>query len=332
MTSLPATPTAAATAVVPETVSPAVPAADVTVGESSQTVSKTALVSQPSTTVAAPAKALIPAAAETPEPVVAAAVTQTIASANRMTTAPLRNQEKVVQEIKPVSQGVTLETSVSEPTVTVTNAPVSETATLDAGGNPSGNGNNSAGQNQNGQAHQMAAQQHKTEPVSATGAAPAAREMHEPSKPEPMEQHILQQVKDQLAGRDFKPGSEQMFIRLTPNNLGELTLNLKMENQQLKIDIVADKSMVRDTLLKHVDSLRETLAKQNITMESFNVSTGSNGNQSGRNQNDWRELALQRQQNAWMASGGYRTQEPAVPTLAAAYQTRPEHAMVDLHF
>jgi flagellar hook-length control protein FliK len=122
-------------------------------------------------------------------------------------------------------------------------------------------------------------------------------------------------------------------IRLSPENLGELKMNLKMENQRLKVEIVAETTMVRDTLMKHSDSLKETLARQNITMESFDVSTGSNRQgATSQGQADWRELARQRQYNAWAPNGGYKLDTVPEMPIRPVYQASTAHSMVDVHF
>ncbi len=147
---------------------------------------------------------------------------------------------------------------------------------------------------------------------------------------------VTGQIREHLAGRDIKGGVEQVVIRLSPDSLGELKLNLRMENQCLKIEIVAENSMVRDTLIKHSDTLKESLANQNITMETFDVSTGSNRNGAssyGQGQTDWQELARQRQQQATLhSSGGYHLSDtPVIPTKAL-YLASGEHSMLDVHF
>lgn len=146
---------------------------------------------------------------------------------------------------------------------------------------------------------------------------------------------VVVQVREHLAGREIKNGAEQVVIRLSPENLGELRLNLRMENQCLRVEIVAENSTVRDTLIKHSDTLKESLASQNITMESFDVSTGSNRNGSpsyGQNHAEWQELARQRQDAAWQSSGGYRqTSTPAI-LKNPVYLASAEHSMLDVHF
>jgi len=174
-------------------------------------------------------------------------------------------------------------------------------------------------------------QQVKTENSPAmntvSGATPhdAAREAL-PSEP------VVQQVKERLVNHDTKPGSEQIVLRLSPEHLGELKVNLNLDGQRLKVEIVAENRMVRDSLMQHTDALKESLSRQNIKMESFEVTTGGNGStDNGRGQGDWRELAQQRQNNAWMPDGGYRVAKQVEPALAA-YQLKSEHTMVDLHF
>ncbi|ABL01025.1 flagellar hook-length control protein FliK [Pelobacter propionicus] len=147
---------------------------------------------------------------------------------------------------------------------------------------------------------------------------------------------VTGQIREHLAGRDIKGGAEQIVIRLSPDNLGELKLNLRMENQCLKIEIVAENSMVRDTLIKHSDTLKESLANQNITMETFDVSTGSNRNGApsyGQGQTDWQGLARQRQQQAALhSSGGYHQSDTPVFPNKAVYLASEEHSMLDVHF
>jgi len=155
----------------------------------------------------------------------------------------------------------------------------------------------------------------------------------EPVRTNVMEQ-VISQVREHLAGREIKSGVEQITIRLSPENLGELKLNLRMENQCLKVEIVAENSTVRDALIKHSDTLKDTLARQNISMETFDVSTGSNGNGStSYGKGDWRELARQQQQNmAWNFSGGYRAGDSLENAQSPIYQAPSEHSMLDVHF
>jgi flagellar hook-length control protein FliK len=144
-----------------------------------------------------------------------------------------------------------------------------------------------------------------------------------------LSEQILLQVKDSFANHEVKTGNNQIVLRLSPENLGELKVNLSMDGQNLKVEIIAENHMVRDALLQNTDSLKESLARQNISMQSFNVTTGNPGQR--QQQGDWRESGRQ-QQNTWMTSAGYQTPDTAVNGGRLAYQTASTHTMVDLHF
>ena len=169
--------------------------------------------------------------------------------------------------------------------------------------------------------------------------APMATGTTGSSASEPVRTNVIEQVigrvREHFAGRDIKNGVEQVVIRLFPESLGELKLNMRMENQCLKIEIVAESSMVRDTLIKHSDTLKETLARQNISMETFDVSTGSDRNGSpshSQGQSNWQELARQQRNNAWNISGGYRVSDTPETPQKTLYQPSSEHSMVDVLF
>ncbi|GFE59486.1 flagellar hook-length control protein FliK [Geobacter sp. AOG2] len=186
----------------------------------------------------------------------------------------------------------------------------------------------------NGQFHTtLMHQQGNVDGASATGTVAAP--LQGSAQPSGLSEQILQQVKDRLAGHEIKTGSDQIVLRLSPENLGELKVNLTMDGQRLKVEIVAQNHMVRDSLLQNSDSLKESLARQNISMDSFSVTTdgrGAGNPGQGQQQNGWREFAQQQQQNAWMSSGGYRLPEVTTVPSQLAYQTPSSHTMVDLHF
>jgi flagellar hook-length control protein FliK len=166
-------------------------------------------------------------------------------------------------------------------------------------------------------------------PAVNTISGPAQSERSQVSQPA---EQVVQQVRDRFVNHEAKPGSEQIVLRLSPEHLGELKVNINLDGQRLKVEIVAENRMVRDSLMQHTDSLKESLSRQNIKMESFEVTTGGNGTtDGGRSQSDWRELAHQRQQNTWMPEGGYRLAKQVEPAVAA-YQLKPQHTMVDLHY
>jgi len=52
-------------------------------------------------------------------------------------------------------------------------------------------------------------------------------------------------------------------------------MNFQMDQQNLRVEIVAENRVAREAIMQHVDSLKESLARQNVTVEKFEVSTGS---------------------------------------------------------
>lgn len=146
-------------------------------------------------------------------------------------------------------------------------------------------------------------------------------------------EQIIPQVKERLALHDVKPGSQQITLTLSPDSLGELKMNLNLQGQKLSVEIVTENRTVRDAIVQHTDALKESLARQNITMESFDVTTGGKGSgNQGQNQNAWRELAKQQQQQSWASPRGYQIAQADLPTGQAAYQRSQGQSMLDIHY
>lgn len=106
---------------------------------------------------------------------------------------------------------------------------------------------------------------------------------------------IGRQVTDRLTSHEIKQGADQISLKLSPENLGNLQLNMRMDDNRLKLEIVAENRAVRDALLQQADDLKETLARQNIKVDSFSVTTG-NGNHSHQQSADWRQMAQEQRQ------------------------------------
>jgi len=91
-----------------------------------------------------------------------------------------------------------------------------------------------------------------------------------------LHENILSQVKSGVLTHDGK-GNGEMSIRLNPGELGELKIQVRMEDNRLKVEVQADNRMVKDLLLGNLDTLKEALSGKNFTMEGFDVSTGGGG-------------------------------------------------------
>lgn len=156
-----------------------------------------------------------------------------------------------------------------------------------------------------------------------------------PNEPVPHDipEQVMQQVKERLVQHDVKPGNHQITLTLSPDSLGELKMNLNLQGQKLSVEIVTENRTVRDAIVQHSDALKESLARQNITMESFDVTTGGKGSgNQGQNQNAWRELAKQQQQQSWASPRGYQTAQADLPSGQAAYQRQQGQSMLDIHY
>jgi hypothetical protein len=183
----------------------------------------------------------------------------------------------------------------------------------------------------NGQFHQPAThQQVKTDTgISLEGTSGTTPK--DASQPD-MSKNVFLQVKEVLVNRNIKAGNEQITMRLSPEHLGELTINFKMENQHLKVEIIAANRGVRDALMQQSENLKESLARQNVNMESFEVVTS--GGQRGFEQNDrgWKQLA-QQQFMAGTSDGRYRYRVPEVDVgVVPQYGMQKQYAMVDVHY
>jgi flagellar hook-length control protein FliK len=88
-----------------------------------------------------------------------------------------------------------------------------------------------------------------------------------------LHESILAQVKASVVSHDGK-GNGTITVRLNPAELGDLQVNVRIENQRVMVEVISDNRSVRDALMGNLDSLKETLLKQNLNMERFNVSSG----------------------------------------------------------
>jgi flagellar hook-length control protein FliK len=245
---------------------------------------------------------------------------------------------KPADGLKPVAQEERIQQQVSSATVaksastadTVLAGAVKQAAP--ASGDLLGDGDRSEPDQRLVQINQIPPHQYKAENAASTGNTTTAPVSGSPSA---LSEHVVRQVSEHLADRGIKAGSEQITLRLNPENLGELKLNMRMdENQRLSIEIVTENRMVRDALLQHSDSLKDSLARQNIKMDSFDVSTGANsGGNAGRgqSQNEWRELARNRQSLQWQQTGGYNVPDVVVAEKLA-YNQHTQYGMLDIHY
>ncbi len=146
-------------------------------------------------------------------------------------------------------------------------------------------------------------------------------------------EQVAHQVRDRLTQHEVKPGNQQITLTLSPENLGELKMNLNLQGQKLSVEIVAENRTIRDAILQHSDSLKDSLARQNISVQSFDVTTNNRGDGNpGHNQNAWKELARQKQEQYWSSGNGYNFPQVDVDSNMMAYKSKNEHAMLDIQY
>ncbi len=88
-------------------------------------------------------------------------------------------------------------------------------------------------------------------------------------------EQIVNQVREKIEEHRITADKGQVTIRLNPADLGELRINVRMDEQRLRVEIVAENRTVKDALMENVGSLKEALARQNMDMKQFDVTTGS---------------------------------------------------------
>lgn len=95
-----------------------------------------------------------------------------------------------------------------------------------------------------------------------------------------LHENILSQVRDALVTHGNKDGG-MISVRLKPAELGELHINVRVDDHQVRVEIVSENHAVRESLVGNLDSLRETLQKQHLSLDRFDIFTGAH-HQSGQ--------------------------------------------------
>jgi flagellar hook-length control protein FliK len=159
-------------------------------------------------------------------------------------------------------------------------------------------------------------------PVVAEVALPEAKPVNLKSA---LQESILSQIKDGVVTHDGK-GNGQMSIRLNPGELGELKIDIRMQDNRLKVDVQATNSTVKDLLMNNLENLKEALTSKNFTMEGFNVSTGGGGFNSPLPE----QKRSPRQQSAARSAkaGGYSDQDE----VRVNYLTGDVNNLLDVRF
>lgn len=191
-------------------------------------------------------------------------------------------------------------------------------------GSTSGNQNSETG-NSHGQ--QSFAHLHASalEPIASTNISSFESDGLPISK-----ESLLDQVSSGITRQEQDGENKTIRLQLKPESLGNLQITLTMDDQKVKVDIVAENRMVKHTLLENLDTLKELLSRQQITVERFDVGTGANSFQGGLNR-EGRQPENQQQGRPQFHAGTGFVEHGHQQERSALWVPR-KNALVDVRF
>lgn len=146
-----------------------------------------------------------------------------------------------------------------------------------------------------------------------------------------LHENILSQVREKLVSQDPSGNVSKITLKLNPHELGELQINVRMENQKMTVDITAHNPVVKEALLQNIDQLKDSLLRQNISMERFNVSSGDGGGQAfNQSFREGRQSAHQTPDTFSYPMSGYYQEDAQVSQVA--FGDSKDNSLVDMRF
>ena len=88
---------------------------------------------------------------------------------------------------------------------------------------------------------------------------------------------VVDQVLAGISMRNLSDGSQTVRMRLIPETLGSVTVNLSVQGGSVNATMVAQNTEVRDALLANQQALARSLADAGLKLSSFNVNLANNG-------------------------------------------------------
>ncbi|HTP63774.1 MAG TPA: flagellar hook-length control protein FliK [Geobacteraceae bacterium] len=136
-----------------------------------------------------------------------------------------------------------------------------------------------------------------TDSTASGSAAPAAADLRSvaesrtvASPPETRSlsaEQIVDQVRQKLDANGRAADNGQITLKLHPQELGELKISMRLDDHNLKVEIVTQNPSVKEALMQNIDTLKETLSRQNIAMERFDVTADARQGFSQGGRDDW---------------------------------------------
>ncbi len=135
------------------------------------------------------------------------------------------------------------------------------------------------------------------------------------------ENHILNQVVGQISiGKNHGPSS--ISIKLHPKELGQIKLDLTVDQTKVKAHLIAQNQQVQDVLERHLPALRSALQQQGLQLDHLQVSVDSR--QAGSNM-FFQQQQQQQQQNPsafqprhWTPAAGFSGNSQVSEEVASA--------------
>ncbi len=90
---------------------------------------------------------------------------------------------------------------------------------------------------------------------------------------------LAQQVASTMKNFRFKPGSNELSVRIDPPHLGKLKISVTIDKGKVDANVVAENEAVKRTLEGHLSQLRGALEAQGLKVEQFTVNVDSNSAQ-----------------------------------------------------
>jgi hypothetical protein len=186
------------------------------------------------------------------------------------------------------------------------------------------NGAGTGGENRPGMENILHTTRLGSETGEATEVRPATQTMPEKSS---LHESIITQVREKIASHDPATGAGQISLKLNPRELGDLQIHLRMEDQRVCVEVTAANPVVKEALLQNLDQLKDTLSRQNIVVEKFDVSAGG-GQGPDQSFREGRQAANRRYEAPEYASSLYYTAESG--ENRPSYWEPRENSLVDL--
>ena len=114
-------------------------------------------------------------------------------------------------------------------------------------------------------------------PKSITGQAAASPKPEEPAS-KTFQASVMDQIVDKAALRSIH-GRSEIQIRLKPEFLGNVQMNIATDKEQLVVRIMTDRPMVKEIIETHLHHLKTELQSQGLTIDKFEVMVNPDADQ-----------------------------------------------------